>query len=69
VAVVLANTGPVAANITATWEQVGLGLGAVMMVRDTWAHEDRGATSHAVTASVESHDTAALLLTPWPPSE
>ena len=42
IAVVLVNTGAKAANVTATWNELGLALHAAAAVRDMWAHRELG---------------------------
>ena len=38
VAVVLVNTGAKAADVAATWQELGLAPGVTVTVRDMWAH-------------------------------
>lgn len=65
-AVVLMNTGPNSANVSASWSQLGLAAGVTVAVRDAWAEVDRGTATQSVSALVGSHDVAALTLHPIP---
>eukprot|EP01047_Picozoa_sp_COSAG01_P014931 COSAG01_NODE_737_length_13945_cov_10.858082_7_plen_492_part_00 len=63
--VVLWNLGPSSAQITATWEAIGIPARTACMVRDLWKHAWLpNATDDSVGALVASHDVVALKLTP-----
>jgi alpha-galactosidase len=64
VAVVLFNRADQSANITATWEDIGISGSKVMQVRDLWMHKSLGVRVGSVTAMVDSHDVVALRLSP-----
>ena len=59
VAVALFNRSESAADISATWSEVGLPPGKAK-VRDLWAHADRGVFTDSFKASVPSHGVAML---------
>lgn len=64
VAVVLFNRSLRPANITATWDDIGVSPMSLFIVRDLWAHQDLGVRSNRVTALVESHGVVAFRLRP-----
>jgi alpha-galactosidase len=61
-AVALFNPTDAPAAITVRWSEIGLAPGAAL-VRDLWAHADRGAPADSFTATVEPHGTAMLKIT------
>ncbi|KAL4450177.1 hypothetical protein ABPG77_010846 [Micractinium sp. CCAP 211/92] len=64
-AVVLLNAASGgAANITVSWQQLGLPAGTAALVRDLFAERDLGEFRGAFSAAVPSHDVAVLKLTP-----
>ena len=65
-AVVLLNRSTVAASITATWPRVGLQENAPAVVRDLWAHEDRGTFSSRFSATVPAHGAVMVHIAPVP---
>jgi alpha-galactosidase len=58
-AIVLFNRSEVAADISASWSEVGLPAGKAT-VRDLWAHADRGVFTDSFTARVPSHGAVML---------
>ena len=65
VAVLLWNRNlPAGANITASFETLGLPAGGSAKVRDAWARADRGVATGSVTAFADVHGVAVLRLTP-----
>lgn len=65
-AVVLFNSAGTAADISVTWEMIGLPAGAAH-VRDLWAHADRGAIEGGYTATVAPHGVVMLRIHPVAP--
>jgi alpha-galactosidase len=61
-AVALFNPTDTAAAITVRWADIGLAPGDAL-VRDLWAHADRGAVADSFTATVEPHGTVMLKIT------
>jgi len=61
-AVALFNPTDKAAAVTVRWSDIGLAPGAAL-VRDLWAHADRGVVSDSFTAKVEPHGTVMLKIT------
>jgi alpha-galactosidase len=61
-AVALFNPTDAPAAITARWADIGLAPGAAL-VRDLWAHADRGIVADSFTAIVEPHGTVMLKIT------
>src|SRR5262249_11164208 len=61
-AVAVFNPTDAPATLTIHWSEVGLAPG-VALVRDLWAHADRGAAVDSFTATVEPHGTAMLKIT------
>jgi len=59
-AVALLNRSTSTANITVRFSDVG--LSGQVLVRDLWAHEDKGAYSDSFSMSVPSHGTGLLKL-------
>jgi alpha-galactosidase len=59
VAVLLFNRGEAAADISASWDEVGLPSGKAK-VRDLWAHADRGVFTDSFKANVPSHGVVML---------
>merc|ERR1712039_150057 len=64
IAVVLVNADSVSATVTAKWEDIWLSSGTSVHVRDAISHVDKGTATDEVSAVVESHDVAVLVLTP-----
>jgi alpha-galactosidase len=65
VAALFLNRGPLGsspANITCSWEELGLPTGASAQVRDVLTHTDLGSASNAVTLSVAPHAAKLLRL-------
>jgi alpha-galactosidase len=61
-AVALFNPTDISADITVRWADIGLAPGAAL-VRDLWAHADRGVVADSFTATVEPHGTVMLKIT------
>jgi alpha-galactosidase len=61
-AVALFNPTDTSAAITVRWADVGLAPGDAL-VRDLWAHADRGVVADSFTAMVEPHGTVMLKIT------
>jgi alpha-galactosidase len=64
-AVALFNPTDAPASITVRWGEIGLAPGDAL-VRDLWAHGDRGIAADSFTATVEPHGTAMLKITTLP---
>jgi hypothetical protein len=64
VVVLLFNTGNAStpASITATWADVGLKAGAVVVATDLWSGEFIGKKNGTISADVGAHDVAAFRL-------
>src|SRR5258708_39461492 len=58
-AVALFNRGDAPAQMTATWESLGLG-GKQLAVRDLWAHQDIAVSGPQFTVSVPKHGVMLL---------
>ncbi|CAG6391103.1 Alpha-galactosidase (modular protein) [Actinacidiphila cocklensis] len=58
----LFNLAGSAANVTATWSDLGFTGSAT--VRDVWSHTDLGSSNGSFTASVPSHGSRLLKVTP-----
>jgi alpha-galactosidase len=63
-AVVLLNRSALPAAMTVAWPRIGLPDNQTAQVRDLWAHEDRGAVSGRVGATVAPHGVVMLRITP-----
>ena len=61
---VLLNRSPSADTITLDWNVLGLDNNVRMAVRDVWAGADRGSFASSFNATVPSHGTALLVLSP-----
>jgi len=61
-AVALFNPTDKSAAITVRWADIGLAPGDAL-VRDLWAHADRGVVADSFTATVEPHGTVMLKIT------
>ena len=61
-AVALFNPTDKSAAITVRWSDIGLAPGDAL-VRDLWAHADRGVVADSFTATVEPHGTIMLKIT------
>ncbi len=67
VGVLVLNRGAAPASVEVTWSMLGLPTAIVGVVRDLWAHTDRGDHTGSYTcAAVASHDVCALRVTPRP---
>jgi alpha-galactosidase len=64
-AVALFNPTDASAAITVRWADIGLAPGEAL-VRDLWAHADRGVVADSFTATVEPHGTVMLKVTAQP---
>jgi len=64
VGVILFNRSPAAAKITANWADVGLGSSTAANVRDLWTHMDLGSFTGSYSATIASHASQTLRLTP-----
>ena len=63
VAVLLFNPGEAAANITASWAQIGLPPGSKGLVRDLWQHKDVGVMGGEYSATVAPHGGVFVTVT------
>eukprot|EP00054_Salpingoeca_dolichothecata_P030650 m.251709 g.251709 ORF g.251709 m.251709 type:complete len:301 (+) comp26698_c1_seq1:340-1242(+) len=61
IAVVLLNEGTEPAKITVSWSDIGISGRAD--VYDMWQHKDLGNFASSFSATVQSHDTSAILVT------
>ena len=62
-AVILLNRGGVKSEMIARWKEIGLPAGDAM-VRDIWARKDIGVFTDSFTATVDSHSSYFLKITP-----
>jgi alpha-galactosidase len=62
-AVILLNRGGVKSEMIARWKEIGLPAGDAM-VRDIWARKDIGVFTDEFTATVDSHSSYFLKITP-----
>lgn len=62
-AVVLFNRASVPTTMSVSWGRIGLRTDTAM-VRDLWAHEDRGKVGRRYSATVPSHGVVMLRVTP-----
>jgi len=68
IGLILFNRGAAAANITVTWtEQLGMEPDTTVAIRDLWAHKDLGQFTNTYSATIASHASQTLLLTPVAP--
>lgn len=59
------NRGTVAANVSCTWIELGLGAGVSAVVRDLWERTDLGTFTGVYTAlNVEPHGAVLVRVTP-----
>lgn len=63
-AVLLLNRGAAPAEVTATWEQLGLPDRLAASVRDLWAHRDLGRKRATLAATVAPHGVAMFRVQP-----
>ena len=61
-AVALLNRTAAPAQISVSWEEIGLEPSSSATVRDLWAHKDLGAHSSGYTATVPAGDVAMLMV-------
>jgi alpha-galactosidase len=64
IGVVLFNRDSSAAKITANFADIGLSTSATAKVRDLWAHQDLGTFTGAYSATINSHASQTLRITP-----
>ena len=64
-AVALFNRRSTATNIAVSWADIGL-ADTPAMVRDLWAHADRGAHPNGFSANVPAHGVVVLKITAQP---
>ena len=63
--VVAFNRGRIPANISLTWEALGISAGTEVTVRDLWAHRDLGRFKGSYECvGIAPHDSSFLKLTP-----
>ena len=62
-AVILLNRGGVKSEMIARWKEIGLPAGDAL-VRDIWARKDLGVFTDSFTATVDSHSSYFLKITP-----
>ena len=58
------NRSPIAAQITARWDELGLAKGTQMHTKDIWAKADAGIHDGSYVTDVASRGVVYLLLTP-----
>ena len=63
VAVLLFNPGEAAANVTASWAQIGLPSRSKGLVRDLWQHKDVGVMEGQYSATVAPHGGVFVTVT------
>jgi len=64
VGVILFNRQSSNVTITAQWSDIGISTGSMATVRDLWAHSDKGSYTSSYSATVKSHATISLRITP-----
>jgi alpha-galactosidase len=64
VGVILFNRGASTVKITANFHDIGLSNSATAKIRDLWAHQDLGSFTGSYTASINTHASVTLRVTP-----
>jgi len=69
VALILFNRGAAAANISVQWtEHLGMNPDTTVNIRDLWAHKDLGSFTNQYSATIASHASQTLVLSPTSPN-
>ncbi|XP_010274959.1 PREDICTED: alpha-galactosidase [Nelumbo nucifera] len=64
VAVILWNRGPIKAELTVFWSDIGLSSSTIVDVRNLWKHKTETSVQGKISAEVESHGCEMYVLSP-----